>query len=220
MKKCNKFFIVAILFLSLNVIFALDGKAEFIPGDGGGGGGSECSSWGGPCGSMEGIGCCDGQNLHCDFISMNFGICCKPDDSIPLGNTCHCDSECAVGSCTGSICQSSGGDDGGGDTGGDTGGAGGDTGGEISGSGFNLLIPNPVSATGTNAIIQNVIDFLFTASLFVAPLMIVVAAFILATAAGDAGKVTLAKKIILWTAVGFLIVLMARGIFQAVTGLL
>jgi hypothetical protein len=228
MKNYCKLFIIAILSLTLSGFFALSVKSEFTPVDGGGGGGSECSGWGGPCGSGEGIWCCDGQNLHCNFIAMNVGICVKPDNSISDGGNCQWSSECSGGTCINNVCVSStggggdtGGDTGGGDAGGDTGGGSGEDGGVgTSGSGFDLLIPNPVSASGTNAIIQNVIDFLFTASLVIAPLMIVVAAFIFVTAAGDAAKVTLAKKVIFWTAVGFLIALMARGIFQAVTGLL
>ncbi len=87
-------------------------------------------------------------------------------------------------------------------------------------NGFSLFIPNPVSASSTNAIVQNVIYFIFTASIFIAPLMIIIAAFMLATAAGDTNKVNTAKKIILWTVIGFGIVLLSRGIFEAIKSLL
>ncbi len=81
-------------------------------------------------------------------------------------------------------------------------------------------LPNPLQADDFNELIDSIINIIFNLSLLLAPLMIVVAGFLFVTAAGDPNRVNTAKKIILWTAVGFLIVLLSKGIFEAVTGLL
>jgi len=58
--------------------------------------------------------------------------------------------------------------------------------------------------------------------LALAPLMILIGAFQLLTSAGNPAKVKTAQNIFLWTAVGLLVVFMARGLIAlinvAVTG--
>ncbi len=117
------------------------------------------------------------------------GACCDPAIALSGGTSCYCNDECISGDCENGQCAS------------------------------GIVIMNPVPGTDLADIIKNIINFIFTASLFIAPLMIIIAAFVLATAAGDTVKVDTAKKIILWTVVGFLVVLLSKGIFQAVQGL-
>ncbi len=86
--------------------------------------------------------------------------------------------------------------------------------------GQSVSLPNPLEANSFEELIDSVINIIFYLALLLAPLMVIVAGFLFVTAAGDPNRVTAAKRIILWTAVGFLIVLLSKGIFQAVTGLL
>lgn len=75
-----------------------------------------------------------------------------------------------------------------------------------------IEIPNPLTATSFEELINNIIDFLFTLAIPLAALMIIVAGFYFVTAAGKPEQITTAKKIILWTLIGFLIILCAKGI--------
>jgi len=73
-------------------------------------------------------------------------------------------------------------------------------------------IPNPLKAKSFQELIYNIIDFLFVLAIPLATLMIIVAGFYFVTAAGSPEKITTAKNIILWTLIGFLIILMAKGL--------
>jgi hypothetical protein len=73
-------------------------------------------------------------------------------------------------------------------------------------------ICNPIESGTFEGIITNLIDFIFRIAIVVAPLMIIVGGALFVSAGGDLQKVEQAKKIILWTIVGFIIVLLARGI--------
>jgi hypothetical protein len=80
-------------------------------------------------------------------------------------------------------------------------------------------LPNPLQADDFGELIDSVINIIFNLSLLLAPLMIVVAGFLFVTAAGNPNRVNTAKRIVLWTAVGFLIILLSKGIFEAIKGL-
>ncbi len=90
---------------------------------------------------------------------------------------------------------------------------------------FSFLIPslaetitfeNPLTASTFEELIENLIDFIFWVAVVIVPLMIIVAGFYFLTAAGNPDKVRTAKSIILWTIVGFVIVLLAKGIVSMV----
>jgi len=59
--------------------------------------------------------------------------------------------------------------------------------------------------------IDKIITFLFNVALAVVPLMVVIAGFYLVTAAGEPARIQTAKNIILYTIVGFVIILLAKG---------
>jgi len=147
---------------------------------------------------IEGTGCILPQNrgencspsIPCTTgLDCVDGVCCNPAIALSAGTNCYCDGECISGECENGQCAS------------------------------GIAIINPVSGASLEEIIQNIINFIFTAALFIVPLMIIIAAFMMATASGDTAKVVLAKKIILWTVVGFLVVLLSKGISQATQAL-
>jgi len=83
-----------------------------------------------------------------------------------------------------------------------------------------IEIRNPLSATTTEHIIDNIIDFIFNIAIVLAPLMIVIAGFLFVTAGGNLEQTKRAKDIIVWTAVGFFVILLSRGIMGVIMNLL
>ena len=71
---------------------------------------------------------------------------------------------------------------------------------------------NPLSGDGLESIIDPIISFIFKISVVVVPVLVIYGAFMIITAAGDVSKVEQAKKIIFWTLIGFVVVLLSRGV--------
>ena len=78
--------------------------------------------------------------------------------------------------------------------------------------GNKVEIKNPLKWDSFTGLLNAIIDFLFNISLGVAPIMIIVAGFYFITAEGDPEKVKTAKQIILWTLVGLLVIIGAKGL--------
>jgi hypothetical protein len=93
-----------------------------------------------------------------------------------------------------------------------------------SGSGTNtggdIQINNPITADSFEEIVSNIINFLFTISFVVAPLMIVWAGGLYVTSAGDQKKVETAKNVILYTVAGMIILLFSKGFVAIINQLL
>jgi hypothetical protein len=73
-------------------------------------------------------------------------------------------------------------------------------------------ICNPLRTTSFVGIINNILTLLFNFALVLSPIMIVVAGIMFVTAGGSPDRVSTAKRILLWTVVGFVIVILARGL--------
>ena len=77
---------------------------------------------------------------------------------------------------------------------------------------YTIDLGDLFQSTTLEEIIERLVDLIFTVSIVLVPLMIVLAAFLLVTAAGNPEKIAQAKKIITWSLIGFLIVLLSKGI--------
>lgn len=77
-------------------------------------------------------------------------------------------------------------------------------------------IKNPINATSIAEVVDNFIDLLFYITVVAAPLMVVIAGFLFATARDDVEQVSKAKKMIIWAGIGLLIVLLSKGIYEAI----
>lgn len=75
---------------------------------------------------------------------------------------------------------------------------------------------NPLKYNVFEDIIEGLINFLFKIGIALAPLMIIIGGFLFVTAGGNIEQVNRAKKIIIWTLIGFLIVLLAQGIMNLI----
>lgn len=80
-----------------------------------------------------------------------------------------------------------------------------------------IKIENPLKAKTFNELINNIINFIFTLALAIAPVMIIIAGLLFVTSAGSPGQIETAKKIILYTLIGFVIILMAKGLINLFT---
>jgi len=77
-----------------------------------------------------------------------------------------------------------------------------------------VRLENPLEADNLWELINKLIDFIFTISLGIVPIMIIIAGFYFITAAGDLEKINTAKKMILWTLIGLIIVFCAKGVIK------
>ena len=77
------------------------------------------------------------------------------------------------------------------------------------GSGYK--IPNPLSPTNDiPTLLEHIISFLFTLSLILGPVFIVIGALYLLISGGDINKVQRGKNIILYTVIGMAIIILAK----------
>jgi len=83
-----------------------------------------------------------------------------------------------------------------------------------------VCICNPLSAPDFETIVGNIINFIFKIAIVLAPLMVIVGGFLLVTAGGDLNKVNQAKNLLLWTAIGFAVVLLSKGILAIINQIL
>ena len=74
------------------------------------------------------------------------------------------------------------------------------------------ILKSPLGCGSLEDCANKVIDFIFYIAVVLAPLMIVIAGYFFITAAGSAEKVNQAKRIITWTVIGILIVMLSRAI--------
>jgi ABC-type multidrug transport system permease subunit len=79
-----------------------------------------------------------------------------------------------------------------------------------------IVIPNPLKATTVEAFIEDLIDVIFYLAVAIAPLMWIIAGFLLGVSAGDPEKIQRAKNIALYTAIGFFIVMLAKALVSVV----
>lgn len=77
-----------------------------------------------------------------------------------------------------------------------------------------ICIDNPLGAENFWDLIDKLIDFVFYLAVAIGPIMITVAGIYFITAMGEPGKIQTAKKIILYTLIGLLIVFSAKGLIK------
>lgn len=74
-----------------------------------------------------------------------------------------------------------------------------------------IEITNPLQWDTFEELINAIIDGLWTISLVLVPIMIIIAGYFFVTSAGEPDKINNAKKMVLYTMIGFLIITMAKG---------
>lgn len=80
------------------------------------------------------------------------------------------------------------------------------------GAGTSITLPNPLGVSNINDLIGKIIDGLIVFATPVAAAMVIWAAYLFMTSAGEPDKITTARSALLWTVVGYVILLLAKGI--------
>ena len=75
-----------------------------------------------------------------------------------------------------------------------------------------ITIENPIQADTFEELVDGIIGFIFLVALGLAPLMIIIGAFYILTAGADPKRVETGKNIILYTLIGFTIILLGRAL--------
>ena len=79
-----------------------------------------------------------------------------------------------------------------------------------------ICIDNPIEHDSFSELIEALINFIFWLAIVIAPIMFIIAGFAFITAGGDPSKVKRAMDIVLWTAVGLIVVMLAHGIINVI----
>jgi len=82
----------------------------------------------------------------------------------------------------------------------------------LMGSAQIISIQNPLNATSFEGLVNNLTNFIFYVALALTPLMIIIAGVQYVTAGGDPKKIETAGKIILYTVIGLVIILLAKAL--------
>ena len=77
-------------------------------------------------------------------------------------------------------------------------------------------IDNPIKWDNFTDLAAGIIGFIFNLALAIVPIMFIIAGLAFITAAGDPEKIKRAKDMVLWTIIGFMLILMATGIIQVI----
>ncbi len=75
---------------------------------------------------------------------------------------------------------------------------------------------SPISATSVEAIVGRITNWVFYIGIILAPLMIIIGAFMFLTSAGEPDKVRRAKKLIIWTIIGLAVILFSKGLISLI----
>jgi hypothetical protein len=75
-----------------------------------------------------------------------------------------------------------------------------------------IEIPNPIEQKDLLALIETVVNYLLWIAIVMAPLVIIIAAFMFLTAGGNEKRVGTARKMFLWAIVGITVALISKGI--------
>src|SRR4030042_2267882 len=75
-----------------------------------------------------------------------------------------------------------------------------------------VTIDNPLASDSLEDLIDGIITFIFWVATALAPLMILIAAFYFLTSGGNPQQVSTAKKIILYTLIGYTIIIISKGL--------
>lgn len=76
----------------------------------------------------------------------------------------------------------------------------------------SVCIENPLKAKSLTDLLDNIINLLFTVALAITPIMILFGGFLFMTSSGEPAKLGRARDLLLWTAIGFIIILLSKGV--------
>jgi hypothetical protein len=84
----------------------------------------------------------------------------------------------------------------------------------------SIELSNPLNVTSIEELAINIANFIFLVATALAPLMLVIAGFYFITSSGNPQQVETAKKIILYTLIGYCIIFISRGLIFIIRDIL
>jgi len=81
-------------------------------------------------------------------------------------------------------------------------------------------LENPLRYDRIELLIDAIINFLFTISIPITAILIIIGGFMMITAGGDVYKLEKAKSLFLYTAIGFAIILLSKGLVAVLKSIL
>lgn len=75
-----------------------------------------------------------------------------------------------------------------------------------------VRIQNPLKANNLTELIDIILNFIFNIAFVVAPIMVILAGFLFVTGGGNPAQLEKARNLLIWTVIGFGIILISRGI--------
>ena len=79
-----------------------------------------------------------------------------------------------------------------------------------------VTLRNPIKAKSFTELLNAIVSFLMMIAIPLASIMIVVAGFYFVTSVGEPEKIQTAKRIILWTLIGLIVILSAWGFIKVI----
>ncbi|MFH0792294.1 MAG: pilin, partial [bacterium] len=83
----------------------------------------------------------------------------------------------------------------------------------------SICVPNPICSETFEELLDRIAGFIFWVAIILVPIMIIIGAFIILTAAGDPEKIKKAMNIFLYTAIGVILVLTARALASVINNI-
>lgn len=83
-----------------------------------------------------------------------------------------------------------------------------------------IELSNPLRYGDIKDLIDAIINFLFTVSIPIAAILIIIGGFLMVFSGGDVYKVEKARNLFLYTAIGFAIILLAKGLVEVLKSVL
>jgi len=81
-------------------------------------------------------------------------------------------------------------------------------------------LPNPLGTTSIETLLDRIVAYLYTISIPIVAIMIIIGAFQMMFAGGSPEKVTTGRKTILYSVIGFAIIVASTGIIEVIKTLL
>lgn len=84
----------------------------------------------------------------------------------------------------------------------------------------SITIPNPLKANNIPDLINNIVTYLIEIATIILPLVLIYAAYLLMTTGGDIEKAILGRKTITYAVVGYILILISKGVTMIIASIL
>lgn len=84
----------------------------------------------------------------------------------------------------------------------------------------SIDIPNPLKVKTISALIDSVLNYIIGIATLLLPIFIIYGAFLMMSSGGDMEKITKGRQTILWTILGYALILISKGISLIVAQIL